>query len=191
MVYNGQPYSISINPQAYQQPNSDNSMFELFYNGIFREPSESMPDGIPRTTIISCRENSEFAVMPKENGNRYNNSNGMTASEVGNIKFQMTRPDIFPWAVDQYTGMSFEKLYTSQRRQLNFTFTFNNMLTMNKNLTDARFDRSKVVGWSELPSDFRKAVDDYVAQNQKAYANTKPGQFASPGAPARTIPPTP
>ena len=191
MVYDGQNNNMQFTPDQ-SGGNFDADSWNLFYNGIYREAAESLPDGIPPNATIKMDVVSDTVIAAKYDGPSamYMSNNAMEAQSVAWTMFMQTRPELFPNMKSGGTA-SFDRVKVSQRQKITFQFKFTPLLSMTKMLEDSDFVNAKEVPWSEVPKEFRDEVSKIMEDYKKSYAGAKPGQFSAPTFPGagRTVPP--
>jgi len=156
--------------------------FQLHSNGILREATEALPDGIPRQGLLSLRTNNSHVVISSEEGDSSPAGGGriMAANELAWQKYSQEHPELFPWVLQQGQKINLSSFQYGQRLQMTFTFAFTTSLSLVQSLEDKNLDDFTKVTLDDLPSDFKKQFDDAYENFKKSYANVTPGQLGRP-----------
>ncbi len=160
MYVNRMVYGLNANLQ-YRPPQGqgiNSGDWDLFYNGIMREPTESLPTGIPSRGLLKMTTE-QFGC-----GNRFNgagpaglrrNTSDDAQRDMAWQKFCQDRPDLFPWAVNN--GLyNFNHFQYGQRLQLTFDFNFTDSISINQTLEEKNMSEFKDITMNDLPDDFKK-----------------------------------
>jgi hypothetical protein len=178
---------INFNPT---QPNPD---YNAFYQGLLREPTELMPNGLPPAARVKIVESMETVAMTGmrqvtyPGGSYTSQGQVMVADEIGQRLYEQDHPDLFPWVTGDDQRLNFEQLRFGSRRRLKFTFDLMPEYTIGGILDDNRLQAKKINGIAGLPADFQAQVQKAMAQMAENYKNVKPGtlQQTKPDIPPR------
>jgi hypothetical protein len=157
--------------------------------GIDQEPTELLPNGIPSnsefTMDFSARD-VMFAVYNKGDGGWNQDPEPSEPSTVAWAMYCKERPDLFPWATRQ---PSIKEFANGRRTDITMHLKMTAKASVSFNVQDTDIPANgKRMKYDDLPADFKKKVDEQVAQYRESYKNSKPGEFGSPGG-GRVIPP--
>jgi len=166
----------------YVQPtgNQDPEAWNRFYNGIYREPTEFMPDGLTASSYLHITvTNDTVARVPQRYvGQASYGAQTMTPQDMAWQIFASSRTDLFPWMATQGQSVPMNKLQYGSRAQLQFTFQFTPQIMMSQALESLDMGDGRYYTLDELPEAFRKQLNEQIELTKKSYANVQPGQFS-------------
>jgi hypothetical protein len=147
-----------VSMDRLEQPTETERRFAiLFDNGIYREPTEAMPDGLPADatlTIASLARDVAYEV-----GKRMY-ERPMDPIEMAMGLFFKEHPEKNPNAVPR----NFDRLNMGQIRQISVELRFTTQLALTRHLEDNVRDYSKVYAFKDLPAEFRRSVEECLAR---------------------------
>jgi len=187
MVYSGNSFlqfAPSVRGTMIQEE------MDLHNNGILREATESLPNGIPPQGLIKLRIDNSYVVITgdKQNGSYRQTGRAFDASSLAWQKYSQDHPDLFPWMSEESQRLDLSRFKYGKRMQLNFSFQFTDSLSVNQSLEDKSMGDFIDVAFDGLPDEFKKQFQTAYENDAKAYANVKPGDL---GAPNRNTNPPP
>lgn len=165
--------------------------FEVFYNGIRREPTEMLANGLPSGSVIKMVDTTSkvLAISSYAAGNGvYYGGRSMDADEIAQYMYAKERPGIFPW-IDSDPGFLDRKGRCGSRHMLQFNFEFGDLAMMGKSLQDVDYGSGQEVTMDQLPEDFKKEIEAKLVEMRKNYKDVKPGDFGN--GPGKSSPPPP
>jgi|GEM_PF-1335298 len=176
LVY-GNNNQLQYAPQ--EQNGYDPESFDLFYNGLMHEATESLPNGIPPKGLCKLQIDSSNVIKTGEISTPNYTMPGRTydANTLAWQKYGQEHPEFFPWMNDENQKIDFGSLQFGKRTLIIFTFQFTKALSTSLSLEDSSTANFRKVTLSDLPDDFKKQFDQAYSDYQKSYANAKPGQF--------------
>jgi hypothetical protein len=144
---------------------------ELYNEGILKEPTESLPNGIPADGQLVIDEQVEEVAFtaPSGDGQYRKGSQGYSAEEMGAQQFRQSRPDLFPGEDGPGWKVDFRRLRLGKRTRYAVQIQFTPNLTMHYRLEDRAYKMGAPIPYEQLPADFRKQVEESVAQQQRQY----------------------
>jgi hypothetical protein len=142
---------------------------ELYNEGILKEPTESLPNGIPPDGRLVIDEQSEEVAFtnPANDGQYRQGSQGYSAEEMGAQQFRQSRPDLFPGQDGPGWKVDFRRLRLGKRTRYAVRIQFTPNLTMQYRLEDRAYKMSAPMPFEQLPADFRKRVQESLAEQQR------------------------
>lgn len=148
-----------------------------FYNGVMREPTESLPNGIPPQGTLEITEaTSEVAfTMDSEAEGYIRPSQGMDANQIAWQQFAESRPDLFPWMKEAYQKVDLTRLRMGRRTSYTITLKFTPLLSLMHGLEDRDYTTADPIAFNALPAAFRQQVTKQIEDYRKSYANSQPG----------------
>jgi len=192
MVFDSQYVNLNMAPQVQMAGGNQQEDFEAFYNGLGREPTEAMPNGIPfdGTLTVEFQRDSVVFLGNVDGNPQWMTNRAFTATELAWEVYQRERKDLFPWMSDSNQGpVKFDKLRLGDRLLVNMTFKFTKVLTMATSLQENTYGEGQEFSISNLPDSFKKAYETAYNQQVEQYKNMKPGQFGGGGGQKQNIPP--
>lgn len=187
-VYFGDRWSIQYMPQG----DYDEEKSELFWNGIMRESTVSMANGIPNSAVLKMKVTDEPILKTAPQQRPYGMDQGqfVTAEELAQRMFYKTRPDLFPWAADNdYYQVNPKGLKVYRKREISFSIDFKNELQMQGSLTEAEATEAGTFTIETLPAEFKKKYQEQWKQLQEQAKDMQPGTFGPTKNPKKDIPP--
>lgn len=169
------PYSnLQIDYHRAQEAKID---INNFYNGLMREPTESLPNGIPPDGRFELTESkSEVAFTADWEAQGYvRPSEGMDASQIAWQQFAESRLDLFPHMKEPYQRVDLTRLRMGKRTTYNLAMKFTPMLSLMNQLEDREYTMTQAVSFNGLPAAFRQAVEKQIEDYRKTYANSRGG----------------
>lgn len=168
----------------YQPPPGqgfNQSEMDSWWNGIKREPTECLPNGIPPNAAILGTQVSDSVVITQDMQRERFVEPGreMDAGSFAWQKFAQDHPQLFPWMGDSNQQVDLKKFSYGKRRQINMQIKLLPGVTLSGSLEERDMIFSDPVPYDQLPDDFRAAVDKLLAQYADQYKNAKPGQFGA------------
>ncbi len=176
-------YGVNTNLQYTPPQNTDGNNVEfdwnLFYNGLMHEPTESLPNGIPPRGTLKMDVDNSFVVKTQDVPTRNYTMPGrqMDPSSLAWQKYSQEHPDLFPWMAEESQKVDLSRILYGKRLQLNFTLHFTPVLSLSYSFEEHNSSDFKSVSIDDLPADFKKQFDDAYNGLKQSYANAKPGQF--------------
>jgi len=160
--------------------NQDPESWNRFYNGIYKEPTEFMPEGFPSSAYLHMTvTNDTVARVPQRYvGQASYGAQTMTPQDMAWQIFATSRTDLFPWMATQGQSVPMNKLQYGSRAQLQFTFQFTPQIMMSQALESLDMGDGRYYTLDELPEAFRKQLNEQIELTKKSYANVQPGQFS-------------
>ncbi len=190
-VYGSYPnLTVTAPPEAGRTPNFD---WDAIYNTLMREPTESMPNGFPSSTTITCADSARPVVMMtggEGGGDMPYISTQFDEDSLAQYLLGMERPDVMPWYT-KYPKPDEAKFDMKTQRSILFDFKFTDALSYQGGLTESTSLLTKKVAYKDLPEDFRKKVAVKLEQLRKAYKDVKPGEIGGGGGGGEQLPPPP
>jgi len=180
MVF-GQNGFLQYQPRPGKDGRIDDGNWDLYYNGIMREQTVALPNGLPPQALIKLDVDNSSIVMSgqKDNARFFQPGQEMDPNTLAWNKYGQEHPEIFPWMADEVSRTDLTRLTYGKRLKLTFTVHFTPELSLIQTLDDKSATDFQPVTLDTLPDDFKQkflaAYNDYV----KNYANAKPGQFNS------------
>jgi hypothetical protein len=173
MVYGEHP-NLNVDHQKAEEMKLD---MNDFYSGIRREPTESLPNGIPRDGMLEIAETtSEVAFTSDSEVQGYMlPSQAMGPSEIAWHQFSASRPDLFPWANEPHQKFDFNRLRLGKRTSYTITMKLTPLLSLMNGLEDREYSMTDPVALSALPAAFRKEIETHMDSLRKSYANSQGG----------------
>lgn len=167
--------------------------WDLFYNGIAREPTELFARGMPSNSVVKLSQIATRVMIAPP----YQTAQGiiygaetMGPDDVAMRMYAKERPGIFPW-MDGQPAIADRKFTFGTVKNLSFHFEFGTLAQMGMQLQDTTPDFSDPLPFDQMPDDFKKTVQDKLAEIRKNYANVKPGQLGGPVNGGSSTPPPP
>jgi hypothetical protein len=139
----------------------------LFANGIFREPTESMPDGLPTDAMLRIADSTRHVVY--EVGKRVY-ERPMSLDEVGMNMYFLERPEEYP----NTPPRNFDRLNLGQRREMSAEIRLTSQLWLSRRLEDLSRDYSKVYSLKGLPADWQRVIEARLAELRGSAARSRP-----------------
>ncbi|MDR3689815.1 MAG: hypothetical protein P4L46_10585 [Fimbriimonas sp.] len=175
-------YGVNSNIQFMPPPQARNAQqidFNLYYNGLLREPTESLPTGIPRRGVIKLKSDSSYVVMagPTRNQPYDMAPRELDANSLAWQKYSQERIDLFPWMSDEMQKVDLTRLQFGKRLQITITLQFTPSLSIGQSFDEHDPDQFQTVTIDDLSGDFKKQFTDAYANLAQAYASAKPGTF--------------
>ena len=164
----------------------------LFWNGIMRESTVSMANGIPSSAIIKMKITDEPILKTAPQQRPYGMDQGqfVTAEELAQRMFYKSRPDLYPWAAENdYYSVNPKGLKVYRKREISFTIDFKNELQMPGTLTEAEATESGTYTLETLPAEFKKKYQESWKQMQEQSKDMVPGMYGPTKSPKKDIPP--
>jgi hypothetical protein len=181
-------YSVQFQPREAPQ-DSESQM--IYWNGIMREPTESLPNGIPSTGTLKMTDTTDRVVfLGKQPADSWMSGRALSASELAWQMFSQEREDLFPWVRQTGQRAVVDKVRVGSRRRLVFNFQMTDVLVMNHQLMQNEPSASAAVTLDQLPADIKKEFDEHMANFAKQYKDAKPGQYSPLPGVNKNIPPT-
>ncbi len=180
MVY-GANSTLQFTPQQSQQSGGSQIDWDLFYNGLMHESTESLPTGIPEKGFIKLVANTSYVVMATEHigANMVMPNRTMDASTLAWQKYSQDHHELFPWMAENNQRVDLSKVQYGKRTQMLFTFQFTPVLSLTFNLEEKSPGTFRTLTLGELPDDFKKQFDEAYASLVQSYANVKPGDLGT------------
>ncbi|MGV3615516.1 MAG: hypothetical protein ACO1SV_09305 [Fimbriimonas sp.] len=168
---------------AYLQPDYQKAQeakidMNQFYNGLMREPTECLPDGIPPDGTLNITEQTDEVAFTtdQETQGYVRPSQGFTPEQLAWQQFSQSRPDLFPYMSEPYQRVDLSRVRLGKRTTYMILLQFTPLLAMHHGLEDRDYGASQTIAFDRLPTEFRKKVDLAVENYRKSYANATPGQ---------------
>jgi hypothetical protein len=168
---------------SFQPPAEGENPWELYYNGLLSEPTESMPNGIPPRGTLKMTPDDNEVVFTGEVRRRNWTQPGqaMTAEDLGWQLFAASRKDLFPWMAEQESEYSWQpnlaEFRLGSRLKLDFKFQFTPSLSMQQTLQDNDIQPGPAMPFDKLPESFRKRVAARIEEMKKQYKDQQPQPF--------------
>ena len=173
--------NLQYNPPPSQRENGNQIDWDLYYNGLLHEPTESLPDGIPPKGLLKLTTDNSYVVMASPSDSQpYGMRGEMDPSSLAWQKYSQEHLDLFPWMNEEMQKVDFSRLQYGKRLQMTFTFQFTPVLSLTQSFDQHDKDAFQTVALDGLPDDFKKKYSDAYANLVQSYANAKPGQFGGP-----------
>jgi hypothetical protein len=171
--------------------NSD--AYNAFYNGILREPTEALPNGIPANGILRVIDQTTEAAFstPKSSSQfaRFDEQS-FTADDLAWQMFMHSRTDLFPGMDGNDFQPNLDELAMGRRRNMTFTFQFTPMISMLESLEETTKSPGRGTAFPNLPKAFVNQVQERIDSISKSYQNARLGPAGAPIRPSRGyIPP--
>lgn len=189
MVYGSYP-NLQLDYSSGKQ--IDNEFTSSFYNGLNREPTICLPNGIPRNAYLTGASSNSTIVSTQmqQNGNNFMGGQEMTADQLGWQMFAQAHQDLFPWMSDPNQQQKLDRFSFGTLTKIEIAFHFAPLIMQNAELRDSKLASDQTLTFDQLPDDFKKEVEKAIAQYKDQYKNTKPGQYTAPAQVGNNIPPT-
>jgi len=157
--------------------------FDLFYNGLWHEPTECLPNGIPPQGLIKLTVENSNVVMATSFNPDSNGTPGpaFSAQDLAFQKYSQEHPEQFPGANDASHRFNLGHFQFGPQVKMTFLFQFTPTLSLDNTLEDTNLKDFQTMTMDDLPSDFKKQFQDAYNHYVMAYANTKPGQVNGGG----------
>ncbi len=186
----GQSASLQFQPPPGAM-NSD--AYNAFYNGILREPTEALPNGIPANGILRVIDQTTEAAFstPKSSSQfaRFDEQS-FTADDLAWQMFMHSRTDLFPGMDGNDFQPNLDELAMGRRRNMTFTFQFTPMISMLESLEETTKSPGRGTAFPNLPKAFVNQVQERIDSISKSYQNARLGPAGAPIRPSRGyIPP--
>ena len=177
MVY-GSSTRLQYQPQA-EQGEMAPDVFDIFYNGIMREATESLPNGIPPKGLLKMQVDTSQVIKTSDvvTANYTMPGRTMDANTLAWQKYSQEHPELFPWMNEEAQKIDFRNLMFGTRTQVILTLEFTKSLSIVLSLEDNSAANFHSVALNDLPDDFKKQYQQSYDEYVKSYANAKPGQF--------------
>ncbi len=175
IVYNGEPYSIFIDEaesdtdgppktDADDQDSGDsnaglpNPKMEAFWNGILREPTVCLPNGIPLNTTISFEVETSYWVQtgPEAKGLLPRQGDLLSPSDLAERVYMAANPKLFPWITDSTMNVNSSRMRLIVSRQIKITYNFQNGFRTIGSLQELRPVPNKTFTLSTLPAEIKE-----------------------------------
>ncbi len=168
LVYNGDPYSISIDDPTAGDSDEENAepnpKLELFWNGIFREPTVSMPRGIPLNTTIAFEVETSYLIQTAPNPIGRRQGELVGATDLAERTYMAAHPKMFPWMKDTAMVLNTSKMRLILSRLIKITYNFQNGFRTIGTLQELRPMANKTFTLENLPPEIK---EEFVkAQNE-------------------------
>lgn len=188
-VFFGDRWSIQYQPKDGEY---DEEKSMLFWNGIMRESTVSMANGIPNSAVIKMKATDEPILKTAPQQRPYGMDQGqfVTAEELAQRMFYKSRPDLFPWAAEnEHYSVNPTGLKVYRKREISFVIDFKNELQMQGSLTEAEATEAGTYTIDNLPAEFKKKYQEQWKQLQEQSKDMQPGQYGPTKKPKKDIPP--
>lgn len=186
MVYG--PYaSLQYQPLPDQTGyvNRDPEEYNLYQDGILKETTVSLPNGLPSEGLIFLNATDSAVVAAAQEAN--GSSQVFEPESLAWQKYAQEHPALFPSQDARSAKLDFNHLRRGEQLNLNFRFTLTHVLSLNRTLQGLTFPNSAPTTLSDLPEAFQKRFNTTYDMYQKAYAYAKPMQVV--GTTAGSSPP--
>ena len=195
LVYYGERWMLNYNPQMSDngQPGVWNQdAYDSYYNGLMREPTVSMPNGLPRNATIKLTETASEVLRtgPMQRQGYMDDGRFIDVEELAWTIFMRTRPDLYPWADNEYYEVNTNDLSMYKQRIITIEVNFGNGLTMNRSLTEAEPKGTGKYTLETLPKELK---DKYAKRWKELVEQAKndQGGYSRGGGGEQLIPPRP
>jgi hypothetical protein len=167
--------------------NRDPEEYSLYEDGILRETTSSLPNGLPPEGLIflNATESTVVAAVQEARGS----TQVFEPESLAWQKYTQEHPTLFPAQESQSIKLDFNHLRRGEQLNMNFRFTLTPNLSLNRTLQGLTFPNSAPITLSDLPEPFQKRFNTTYDMYQKAYAKSGPMQFV--GTTGATSPPPP
>ncbi len=187
-VYYGNRPTIQYEPS---DGNFNEGKTTLFWNGVLKESTVSMPNGIPpaATMRITTVDDLVVKTSPKMRAFGMDQGELVSPEDLAQRVFQKSRPDLYPWVADdeRYT-VDTSRLRLYRKRVVVFLIDFKNDFILRGSITEATAMDSGTYTLDKLPTEFKKKYQETYTRIQNQAKNRKP----DPGSgPKKDIPPGP
>ena len=167
--------------------NRDPDEYNLYEDGILKETTASLPNGLPPEGLIflNATESTVVASVQEAIGS----TQVFEPESLAWQKYTQEHPTLFPAQEAQSIKLDFNHLRRGEQLNLNFRFTLSPVLSLNRTLQGLTFPNSAPITLSDLPESFQKRFNTTYDMYQKAYAKAGPMQFVGTTGAASPPPP--
>ena len=157
----------------------DSEEFVLYQDGILKESTVSIPNGLPADGVITLNETAAIVVTcsPENSGTSMLVNQTFEAEPLAWQKYSQEHSNFLPAQEDHSVKLDFNRLRRGEQSNLNFKFLFSPVLSLSRTLQGLTFPDSISVTLADLPEDFQMRFNKAYAMYQKAYASVRPTQF--------------
>lgn len=182
MVYFGEQWMMQYNPQeapGFDPAHQDENMYDAYYNGILKEPTISMPNGIPNNATIKLSESSAEVLRTgrMQHKNYEDEGRFVDIEELAWMQFSATRPDLYPWAQQEYNQVNTSDMRLFQQRTIMVEIKFGNGMSINRSLQEAEAKPGGKFSLDNLP----EALKVKYKKRYKELVDQAKGQVGSGG----------
>jgi hypothetical protein len=153
---------------------------------MMEEPTESLPNGIPGTGLLSVKVTSRPTFFPTGGIAAMMYGGGLSMNNLAMFIAMKDSP-----AAQEQEGEAFaiKSVRVGQSLVYDFTFAFTDKLNTKKRLTDKQVDqKSPSYALTDLPEPWKSEVEKLAAGYRESFKNMKPEYMPRPG---RQNPPPP
>ncbi|MFZ4508152.1 MAG: hypothetical protein ACOYON_10715 [Fimbriimonas sp.] len=154
---------------------TDGQMDQSYYNGLKRETTEALPEGIPLHAVLKMTDTSDEVLIsgPKVTSQYTMPGRPMTPQDFAWQSFAQERPDLFPWMQDEYQQMDLSSLSGGLRRTIELSVKLTEKLSMSRNLTDTT--KKGKASLSTMSKDFQDKVAAAIKNYRESYKDRTGG----------------
>lgn len=185
-IYNAQWFNLQYDATKDPgfNPNAPNAWEKqsLFYNGIYKEPTFAVPDGVGQNALFKLVETSAPSIfrVSTDPQRSYLNNQPMSAEELGSHQYQMEHLDRFPWMKDQ---MEYNPPLSAVRygslRSVTMQLYFTPSVSMSWTIQQKNVPSDRIYKLNELPDEFMKAYKEAYKRQEEMYKNSPPPTIES------------
>ncbi|MER3495989.1 MAG: hypothetical protein C4320_03785 [Armatimonadota bacterium] len=183
MVYQGSAWFLSYQPdysspegeeetaedqqKRYQDLNEDQN---LFWNGYLREPTFSLPNGIPETTILRISRSVGDKLKTGPVSRPWGVQEGQTVeiSELAQYMIEKENPRRFPWSQSDWNRKNIEQMRLVNQERVTMTIHFTKKIVGTSSMSSEENISEEIYSLNTLPKSFldkyREAYTDLVKQ---------------------------
>lgn len=159
--------------------------WQLFENGILKEPTASMPNGIPNSSTIRTTTSSKEMLRTAPTQHEWGLDQGelITPEDLAYAVFERAHADVYPWALNR-KEIPTKEIRVFRQRQITIEIDFKNEVQMVGALTDGELVGTGSYTLDTLPADLKKRFQTRFKALEDEFRKNPPKP-----APKKDIPP--